>query len=152
MREWDFDLLGDPVPEGMGRRGRPPHLPTEENRRKVILLMALDKNEEQIAAALSITPPTLRKHYFRELRAKLEARQRVEGKLMIALDREIAKGKVSAIDKMLKIFDRHDMRLGRVTTMRPPKVREQPIGKKEQRKIEARTGHKEGEWGGLLKH
>ena len=112
----------------------------------------LERMRSALLEKLSITPPTLRKHYFRELRAKLEARQRVEGKLMIALDRAIAKGKVSAIDKMLKIFDRHDMRLGRVTTMRPPKVREQPIGKKEQRKIEARTGHKEGEWGGLLKH
>lgn len=152
MSEWDFDLLGDPVPEGMGRRGRPPHLVTEENRRKVILLMALDKNEDQIAAALSITPPTLRKHYFRELKARLEARQRVEGKLMIALDREIAKGNVSAIDKMLKLLDRHDMRLGRVPSARPPKVREHQIGKKEQRKIRARTGHEEGPWGGLLKH
>jgi len=151
VREWDFDLLGDPVPEGLGRRGRPPHLPTEENRRKVILLMALDKNEEQIAAALSITPPTLRKHYFRELRARLEARLRVEGKLLIALDREIAKGNVSAIDKMLKVLDRHDMRLGRVP-VKSAKLRERPMGKKEQRKLQARTGHKESEWGGLLKH
>lgn len=109
MAEWDFDLLGDKIPEGFGRRGRPPHLVTDENRRKVMVLAAFDKNEEQIAAALSITPPTLRKHYFRELRSRLEARQRLEGKLLAALLAEVDKGNVSAVDKLWKRLDRHDL-------------------------------------------
>lgn len=36
-----FDLLGDPIPEGFGKRGRPEHIPTVENRNKVRLLLAL---------------------------------------------------------------------------------------------------------------
>jgi predicted transcriptional regulator len=112
VAEWDFDLLGDAIPEGFDtdrRRGRPPHLVTEEKRRKVMVLAAFDRNEEQIAAALSITPPTLRKHYFRELRSRLEARQRLEGKLLAALLTEVDKGNVSAIDKLFKRLDKHDL-------------------------------------------
>ncbi|MGE3396015.1 MAG: hypothetical protein AB7H79_03835 [Sphingomonas sp.] len=125
-----MDLLGDPIPEGFGRRGRPPHIATLENRRKVMVLAAFDRNEEQIAAALSITPPTLKKHYFRELRARLEARQRVEGKLLVKLLDEADKGNVSAIDKLWKRLDRHDMQLlgGQVKKSKPRK-----LGKKEER-------------------
>jgi DNA-binding transcriptional ArsR family regulator len=109
VSDWDLDLLGDPIPEGFGRRGRPPHMPTLENRRKVMLLAAFDRNEEQIAAALSITPPTLRKHYFRELRSRLEARQRLEGKMLMALLGQVEAGNVSAIDKLYKRLDKHDL-------------------------------------------
>ena len=36
-----FDLLGDPIPERWGKRGRPPHIPIERNRNKIRLLLAL---------------------------------------------------------------------------------------------------------------
>ncbi len=36
----DFGLLGDPIPETWGKRGRPPHRPTENNRNKIRLLLA----------------------------------------------------------------------------------------------------------------
>ena len=45
----DFDLLGDPIPEGFGKRGRPVHTPTVEKRRLVIQLMAFDWSVEQIS-------------------------------------------------------------------------------------------------------
>ncbi len=150
MGVWDFDLLGDPVPEGLGRRGRPPHLATDENRRKIIALAAFDKNEEQIAAALSISGPTLRKHYFRELRSRREARQRLEGKLLAALMREVDGGNVSAIDKVWKRLDRHDLVTGvtaPVSRAKPPKP-----GKKEQAVVDAAAATKSGEWGSLLRH
>ena len=69
-----YDLLGDPVPTNFGQRGRPPHVPTEENRQKVRLLLAFDWTNQRIARALRITGKTLRKHYFRELRQRDEAR------------------------------------------------------------------------------
>lgn len=151
MSDWDFDLLGDPIPEGHGRKGRPPHNPTLENRRKVMVLAAFDKNEEQIAAALAITPPTLRKHYFRELRGRLEARHRVEGKLLVALLTEVDKGNVSAIDKLFKRFDRHDLAIGNV--VRPVKATKGPKkGKKETAIEQAHSAHEGTPWGGLLKH
>jgi len=146
VSSWDLDLLGDPIPEGLGRRGRPPHMPTDENRRKVVVLAAFDKNEEQIAAALSITAPTLRKHYFRELRGRLEARQRLEGKLLSALLAEVDKGNVSAIDKLWKRLDRHDL-----AVPRPQPKPTKKLGKKEQAVVDAKTASVEGEWGNLLR-
>jgi len=151
MSAWDLDLLGDPIPEGHGRRGRPAHIPTDENRRKVIILAAFDKNEEQIAAALSISPPTLRKHYLRELRSRLEARQRLEGKLLTALVAEVDKGNVSAIDKMFKRLDRHDLATGHFA--QAPREKKKPkLGKKEQAVVDAADASKEGKWGSLLRH
>lgn len=105
----DFDLLGDPIPEGFGKRGRPAHVPTDEKRRLIIMLLAFDWTVEKIAAALNITPPTLRKNYFRELRTKVEARARVEAKLLASLMSEAEKGNVSAIDKYMKRLDKHDL-------------------------------------------
>lgn len=151
MVDWDLDLLGDPIPPGFGKRGRPQHVPTDENRRKVMVLAAFDKNEEQIASALSITPPTLRKHYFRELRARLEARQRLEGKLLAALMTEVDKGNVSAIDKVYKRLDRHDLATG----MAPSAVRPKKAAKKGKKElaVEAANGQPEDdEWSGLVRH
>lgn len=115
-----------------------------------MVLAAFDRNEEQIAAALSITPPTLRKHYFRELRSRLEARQRLEGKLLSALLGEVDKGNVSAIDKLWKRLDKHDLATGMA---RPTKAKRAiNPGKKQQAVIDARSAHEGNEWGSLVKH
>ena len=66
----EFDLLSDPIPENFGKRGRPPHILTPENRNKVRLLLPFDWTDSRIAQALRITGATLRKHYFRELRQR----------------------------------------------------------------------------------
>lgn len=129
----DFDLLGDPIPEGHGKRGRPPHVPTDEKRRLIIMLMAFDWSVEKIAAALNITPPTLRKNYFRELKAKVEARARVEAKLLTSLMSEAEKGNVSAIDKYLRRLDKHDLAEMANRVANRGKV-EPRKGKKEQQK------------------
>ena len=69
-----FDRLGDPIPEGFGKRGRPPHIPTARNRNRVRLLLALGWTKARIAQGLRITGKTLGKHYFRELRQRAEVR------------------------------------------------------------------------------
>jgi hypothetical protein len=137
VAEWDLDLLGDPVPPGFGKRGRPQHMPTVENRKKVILLAAFDRNEDQIAAALSVSVPTLKKHYFRELRARLEARQRLEGKLLLSLIDQVEKGNVSAANNLYARLDRHDRHLlaGMVADRGRPATPSQPAkGKKAQQR------------------
>lgn len=151
LSDWDLDLLGDPIPDGFGKRGRPSHMPTLENRRKVMVLAAFDRNEMQIAAALSITPPTLRKHYFRELRSRLEARQRVEGKLLLKLLDEADKGNVSAIDKLWKRLDRHDLITAGHVAAAKPKVAAKK-GKKETAVEQAAIAHEGTPWGSLVKH
>ena len=149
MSDWDLDLLGDPIPEGMGKRGRPPHLVTLENRRKVMMLAAFDRNELQIAAALSISVPTLKKHYFRELRSRLEARQRLEGKALYALVDQVEKGNAAAIALLFKRFDRHDMITGSALP-RKPDAKQPKLGKKDQAVVDARESSRNGEWGTLL--
>jgi hypothetical protein len=37
----NLDLFGDPVPPNHGRRSRPAHIATRENRNKVLMLLAL---------------------------------------------------------------------------------------------------------------
>jgi len=139
----NLDLLGDPIPEGFGRRGRPPHVPNDEKRRLVIQLLAFDWSPERISAALSITPPTLRKHYFRELRVKAEARSRVEARLLGALMAEAEAGNVTAIDKYFKRFDRFDI------AHAPKPEKEEKVGKKEQARRDARS-QPESSWSTLL--
>lgn len=47
--------------------GRPPHVPTDQTRRQVEMMVSFANTQEQIAAILGITEPTLRKHYEAEL-------------------------------------------------------------------------------------
>jgi hypothetical protein len=101
-----FDLLGDPIPEGLGKRGRPPHLVTDEKRLKVRVLLAFSDDEAAVADGLGISVPTLRKHYFRELREKLGARKRLKATLLFTLAKEAEAGNASAIDKLFKRLDK----------------------------------------------
>ncbi|MFA5897889.1 MAG: hypothetical protein WC829_02125 [Hyphomicrobium sp.] len=141
-----MDLLGDPIPDGFGRRGRPAHVPTDEKRRLVIQLLAFDWSPERISAALAITPPTLRKHYFRQLAVRVEARARVEGRLLGALMAEAEAGNITAIDKYLKRFDRHDLAFA------PPKRdKETKLGKKDAAKRDAKAPP-DSTWGELVRH
>lgn len=106
---------------------------TLEKRRLVIMLAAFGKDEIAIAAALGITAPTLRKHYFRELKVKADARARVEATLLASLMAKIEGGDTAAMTLMWKRFDRHDM------LQAPVRRRSsQPVGKKEQAKVDAK--------------
>lgn len=141
-----FDLLGDPIPEGWGKRGRPPHVPTPEKRQIIVVLCAFGKSNEEIADALRISEPTLRKHYFRELRDRAGARQRLEAKLYSGLLKGVEEGNASSIDKLFKRLDRFDQwMLSNAVANRDPadsrkaKVKSlPPKGKKEQARDDAR--------------
>lgn len=136
MAEFIFDLLGDPIPPGFGKRGRPPHVVTDRKRQICVALLAFGKTEDDVAAALSITGPTLRKHYFRELKTRNSARIQVEAALMGKLMEESMEGNVSAIDKVFKRLDKHDQALvaARLSGFRKP----DPLGKKDQARKDAK--------------
>ncbi|SDR20041.1 hypothetical protein [Pseudovibrio sp. Tun.PSC04-5.I4] len=108
MGNLDFDLLGDPIPEGFGKRGRPPHRATDEKRRLIIQLLAFGKTEDEVSSALGITKTTLRKYYLRELKAKDEARVRVEAKCLDKLMEQVEAGKVAAIKEYFVRLERAD--------------------------------------------
>lgn len=126
----EFDLLGDPIPEGHGRRGRPPHLVTEASRNKVMMLLALGWTNDRIARALGITAPTLRKSYRSELKARDEARDRLDAAIAHRLLTDGLAGNIGAVKEFLKILERSDMMVRQITE--PRQAKEQRLGKKEQ--------------------
>lgn len=147
-----FDLFGDPVPQGEGRRGRPQHLPTNENRNRVNLLLALGWSNDRIAAALRITAPTLRRHYFSELRSRDVARDRLDLRRAELMWREVEAGNVGAMKEFARFMDRNDLMLfGQTASVRPsaaPKAAK--LGKKEEALIAAQRPDDGSELGRLM--
>lgn len=135
----NFDLFGDPIPEGYGRAGRPEHVRTKENSNKVIMLLALGWGNERISRALHITPPTLRKHYFRELKFRDEARDRLDARLAMNLWDQVEAGNVGAIREFRKLLEKNDLMLyGQSAPVRTEKPVKKPrLGKKEEATLAA---------------
>ena len=155
----EFDLFGDPVRRSDGKRGRPAHVATQENRNKVIVLLAVGWSNERIAAALHVSQPTLRRHYFSELKARDVQRDRLEShQLMQAMD-AANKGNVGAMRLFNTLLEKQDLILttGRLkeAQKRSQKPKEETPGKKLQTKIDAHEtikdgGSGKGPWGDLL--
>jgi hypothetical protein len=105
----DFDLFGLPIPDGRGKRGRPVHFVTPENRNKVSMLLALGWTNERIANALGISQPTLRKNYFHELKRKLLARDMMDAKRIEKLwQLGMEKDNVAALKEFARLVEQQD--------------------------------------------
>jgi hypothetical protein len=123
------DLFGDPVPASRGKKGRPPHVPTAENRRFVQLSLACGHDEETIAAALQVTVRTLNRHYFHELSGKASARLKLEMKNMAAMVAQVEAGSVAAMSLLDKKMERLRLEdLSGKFTDRPKAAPAKPIG------------------------
>jgi hypothetical protein len=150
----DFDLFGDPIPQGRGARGRPKHVATTENRNKVKLLLALNWTNERIAAALCISQPTLRSNYFQELKLRDIQRDRLDARRFELAMREANKGNVAALKELGKMIEAEDRkkavrdfdRTGDEEVLKPAK-----IGKKEAARLAAEQAGSGGGWGDDLK-
>ena len=134
----NFDLFGDPVPDGWGKRGRPEHVPTLQSRNKVIMLLALGWSNERIAKALYITSPTLRKNYGRELKLRAEQRDRLTAAVAMRLWQGIQEGNVAAIREFNAFLERNDLMIyGQSEPPQPKDDRPPKMGKKEQAIVDA---------------
>lgn len=147
-----FDLFGDPVPEGHGKRGRPQHVATQENRNKVVMLLAFGWNNERIARALHITAPTLRKNYFRELKFREEHRDRMDASLAMHLWKQVEAGNVAAMKEFRALQERNDLML--YGQERKPLAADKPaadkLGKKEAAMAAAKNPDTTSALGSLL--
>ncbi len=151
LAEPNFDLFGDPVAERQPRGGRPPHIATQENRNKVSMLLAFGWNNERIARALHITPPTLRARYFSQLRYRDRMRDRLDAALAMNLWRLAEAGNVSAIREFRDLLEHNDLMLfggRRDTDDRPP--RPPKLGKKEEAILAAQQPDPETPLGRLM--
>jgi hypothetical protein len=131
MPDTIFDLFGDPVPPNHGRRGRPQHIPTQENRNKVSMMLAWGWANERIAGVLRCTLPTLRKHYFFELKFREVARDRLVMEQASLLWAQGKDGNIAAMREFDRLMERND-RMGAEASMSTPEdaPRSERLGKK----------------------
>lgn len=151
----NFDLLGDPIPEGHGKRGRPTHIATVKNRNKVIMLLALGWANPRIAKALGITPPTLKKNYFRELKVRDDARDRLDASLADMLWDAAKSGNVAAMKEFRKLVERNDLMLAQTSfagEKSDTKDTTAKRGKKEEAAEAATSAGENTEWGSDLQY
>lgn len=129
----NFDLLGDPIPENHGGRGRPPHIPTTENRSQVRVLLGLGWTPVAIARSLRITLPTLRKHYFSELRDREMARFQLKAAQIMMEYREADKGNAGMIKALGERIRRGELAELQAEMEQRQQPKAPKLGKKEQR-------------------
>ena len=150
----DLDLFGDPIPDGFGKRGRPPHVATDRNRNKVMVLLAVGWLPGRIAAALGITEPTLRKHYFFELRSRSTMLDRLKAAHLTTLLDQMRSGNVQAIKEMGRIIDRIDAAqfgLGHDASDDDESEPPRRLGKKEAAQADAERAGEGSLWGNDLR-
>ena len=130
-----FDLFGDPVPANWGQRGRPEHIASQKNRNRVSMLVAWGWSNARIAAALYITQPTLRKHYFSELKFREVARDRHDAQLGEMLLAQGVAGSVAATKLYMQLREKNDrMEIERELGDQP---KPEAIGKKVEAQLRA---------------
>lgn len=126
-----LDLFGEPVPANWGERGRPQHIASQQNRNRVSMLVAMGWSNKRIATAMFVTIPTLRKHYFSELKFRDVARDRLNATMAAKLWELFMSGNVAAGKEFRDFLEKNDLMLYGQTEQ-PAKVEKQPkLGKKE---------------------
>jgi DNA-binding transcriptional MerR regulator len=153
-------------PKRRGAGGRKSYRPTDRDREKVEVLVAAGMNVDDIARAMSIAEPTLRKHYGRELET---GALRKRGEMLVALNRAALKGNVAAVKEALAIMDRADLATlqdqvrgkgktdkgdqasaGDSSPASPPAS--EALGKKVQAELDAHGVVTQGPWSALIRN
>ncbi len=150
----NLSLFGWPLPELRDKAGRPEHEPTDENRNKVMLLVALKLPVKDIAASIGLTDKTLRKHYSAQLAQRRVARLQLDATVWAKLYENVLANDTSAIKEFTRRLDKHDVaelsaNFGADTNRRRERAPSAPKrGKKEQAQYDAeQTLIDGGDWG-----
>ena len=75
------------------------------------MLVGLGWSNERIAGVMLITLPTLRKHYFSELKIRAVARDRLDARLAMKLWEQVEDGNVGAMREFRKLQEHNDLML-----------------------------------------
>lgn len=148
----NFDLFGNPVRAGHGKRGRPVFEVTPEKSNKIRLGLALGWSNERIANAIACSPATLKRYFRAELQERTMARDQLELRRFELVMAQANTGNVGAIKELGRMMERNDSLLaGRRfddAQGRQPEAKSKPIGKKEAAQRAAETAGGEGSlWG-----
>ncbi len=106
--EPNFDLFGHPVRPGHGERGRPPYEPTDRDRNKVKLLLALSWANERVANALGISQATLKRYFRAELKVRDAMRDRLDARRIEIAMEQANEGNITALRELGAMIDRND--------------------------------------------
>ena len=136
-----------------GLRGRPKHVPDDESIGKVQMGLALGWNNERIANALSISLPTLRKAYKRQLAERELARDQLDLRKAQIVWSQVEKGNIGAVREFNRLIEKNDLMLyGQ--TIKPQSitktVKEPKLGKKEAALIDAKEPDQGSAMGRLI--
>lgn len=125
------DLWGNPWTPEPDPRGRKRYKHSPQVAENISVLRAAGLTVEQIAARVGLSEPTLRKYYFRELD---DGAVLAEAVLTEAMWKKAREGNVSAARFIRETFKHGDAaEADRRVTSRARPVREEPVGKKEER-------------------
>lgn len=125
-------------------KGRPPHKPTDEQRRMVEAMAGFAIPEAKIALVIGVDDKTLRLHYATEI---ARGAATVEAKLAGNLLRLASGTDGTALKAIMFALT---ARFGWSQYAPPPVEKAEPLGKKAALEIEAEHGHKNTSWGALL--
>lgn len=141
----NFDLFGHPVPDWKGKRGRPPYEPTDRDRNKIKLLLALGWSIPRMANGIGVSPATVKRYFRAELKVRDAMRDRLEARRFELAMEQANAGNVAALKLLGAMIDRNDLmeterRLAE-TTPRPAggEERSERLGKKQVDEIRARA-------------
>ena len=129
------------------KTGRPPFAPTARDRRAVEAMAAAGIGQAQIALVMDIGQPTLRRHFRRELDVgAIQAQVTVTTALFREATRR-TKPSVRAMELWLRC--RCGWREAAAPEL-PREPRPEPLGKKQQASLDAKTAHVGTSWEDLL--
>lgn len=103
-----FDLFGEPVSARQGMRGRPQYVPTNQDRNKIKLLLALGKSISIMANALGISPATVKRYFRAELKVRDAMRDRMEAAYAMKLWTLGQEGNAAALRLWSLYLERND--------------------------------------------
>lgn len=135
----DFDDPAPPRPAPAGS-GRLPHVPTDETRERVAILLGAGMPAWQVAQAIGIAESTLRDHYAAELDSGRAAKR---AELIVAMHTAGRGGNVAAQKAYLAMDSDLDA---------PPEPRPDPLGKKDAANQAALTAGAGVDWARGLPH
>lgn len=152
MGEVSFDLWGNPVRPGFGRKGRPPVEVTERMTCKVKLLLALGWSNERIANAVGIARSTLERHFPAALRQRVKMRDRMEARRFELAWAAAEAGNVAAMRELGRMIERNDLVYADAALRAAGEAPERRLGKKDAAVEAALNAGQGGDWGDDLRY
>ncbi|WP_197716292.1 hypothetical protein [Tritonibacter mobilis] len=159
-----LDLFGNPVFTTKGKRGRPKFQWTEENSRKVSMLLGLGWSNSRIASCVvdprtgnAISEPTLKRYFRSELSERNRMRDRLDARRFERTWDAAEGGNIGAERLLMQMIDKNDLmgagrRLDDAQSGKDADKsgKEQKLGKKEAAQQAAHESAQDSEWGADL--